>query len=63
MIHISSEEKVNNNARINSKKQHYSSETAAYANIERTIPDSQVTVPSEYDVDNAKDWVDNGNML
>lgn len=63
MKHISSEEKVNNNARLDSKKQHYSAETAPFANIEETMPESKVTIPSEYDVGNAKEWVDNGSRL
>ena len=33
-------------------------ETAAWANIESTIPVSKVTLPSEEQVNNAKDHVD-----
>ncbi|WP_084284611.1 CDIF630_02480 family spore surface protein [Clostridium lundense] len=32
--------------------------TAAWANIESTKPQSQVTVPSETETFNAKEWVD-----
>lgn len=33
-------------------------ETAAWANIESTQNISQVTIPSEFEVFEAKDWVD-----
>lgn len=33
-------------------------ETAAWANIEETKPVSNVTIPSENETQNAKDWVD-----
>jgi hypothetical protein len=33
-------------------------ETAAWANIEETKPVSNVTIPSESETRNAKDWVD-----
>lgn len=33
-------------------------ETAAWANIQETKPVSRVTVPSEREVRNAKEWVD-----
>jgi hypothetical protein len=33
-------------------------DTAAWANIEKTKPDSQVTIPSEVQVRNAKEHVD-----
>jgi hypothetical protein len=32
--------------------------TAAWANIERKKPKSNVTIPSEIEVRNAKEWVD-----
>ena len=32
--------------------------TYALANVERTEPDSKVTLPPEEDVKSAKDWVD-----
>ena len=34
-------------------------ETAAWANIEKTKPISKVTIPSNTETRNAKDWVDN----
>ena len=33
-------------------------DTAAWANIEKTKSISQVTIPSELQIDNAKDYVD-----
>lgn len=33
-------------------------DTAAWANISKTLPVSNVTVPSEKEVMNAKEWVD-----
>jgi hypothetical protein len=33
-------------------------DTAAWANIESTKPDSNVTVPSEIQIRNNKEWVD-----
>lgn len=33
-------------------------ETAAWANIEGVKPVSNVTIPSEFDVDEAKKWVE-----
>jgi len=33
-------------------------DTAAWANIKETKPVSRVTIPSEIDVRNAKEWVD-----
>ncbi|MEA4827223.1 CDIF630_02480 family spore surface protein [Clostridium sp. JNZ J1-5] len=33
-------------------------ETAAWANISEVKPVSQVTIPSEFDVSEAKDWVE-----
>lgn len=32
--------------------------TAAIANTEKVIKDSQVTIPTEIEVENAKNWVD-----
>lgn len=37
--------------------------TAAWANVDNIIPESQVTQPSLEDVINAKEWVDNGSKL
>ena len=32
--------------------------TAAWANVSRKQPVSKVTIPSDFQVENAKDWVD-----
>lgn len=54
----------------NKKKQRFmalpieSHETAAWINSSKDMkPLSQVVIPTEYDVQNAKEWVDNGSRL
>ncbi|BCJ95561.1 hypothetical protein acsn021_31300 [Anaerocolumna cellulosilytica] len=37
--------------------------TAAWANAEKVLDGSQVAIPAEYDVEKAKNWVDNGSKL
>jgi hypothetical protein len=37
--------------------------TAAWANAERLNDGSNVAIPAEYDVEKAKNWVDNGSKL
>ena len=37
--------------------------TAAWANSEQVIEQSLVSIPAEYDVEKAKNWVDNGSQL
>ena len=37
--------------------------TAAWANIEQMDQDSKVSIPSEYEIEKAKNWVDNGSKL
>lgn len=37
--------------------------TAAWANEEKSVNDSKVSIPSEYEVGKAKNWVDNGSQL
>jgi hypothetical protein len=37
--------------------------TAAWANMEQILKDSNVSVPSEYEIEKAKNWVDNGSKL
>lgn len=37
--------------------------TAAWANSEQVIKKSLVSIPAEYDVEKAKNWVDNGSQL
>lgn len=40
-----------------------SNETAAICDIEYTITEANVGIPSEQAVEDAKDWVDNGSRL
>ncbi len=37
--------------------------TAAWANIKKTQEDTNVGIPDEYNVEKAKNWVDNGSKL
>lgn len=61
-------EKINttnrsNNARLHSTTPIKREDTAAWADIDRVLPHSKVSVPSETNVTNAKEWVDNGSKL
>ncbi|GAA0724517.1 hypothetical protein GCM10008905_18530 [Clostridium malenominatum] len=47
--------KVNSDTKKRPIEQH---DTAAWANVESIKPISQVTIPSEVDMHNAKEWVD-----
>ncbi|SHO51149.1 CDIF630_02480 family spore surface protein [Anaerocolumna xylanovorans] len=51
------------NKRLDKVKATNSEETAAWANEEKIIDDSNVSIPSEYEVGKAKNWVDNGSQL
>ncbi len=37
--------------------------TAAWANMDRMDENTHVNIPAEYDVEKAKNWVDNGSKL
>lgn len=37
--------------------------TAAWANSEELTETSHINIPSDYQVDKAKNWVDNGSQL
>lgn len=52
-----------NNNRLNKTSPTNKEVTAAWANIEKIQDVSQVTIPSEYEVGKAKNWVDNGSQL
>ena len=52
-----------NNIRLKETTPVNSEYTAAWADVENIIPESQVTQPSLEDVINAKEWVDNGSKL
>jgi hypothetical protein len=51
------------NKRLNKVQPTNSEETAAWANTEKKISDSKVNIPSEYEIEKAKNWVDNGSKL
>lgn len=51
------------NGRLYSYEPTNSEGTAAWSEDKRTIPISQVDIPSVANVDEAKDWVDNGSRL
>lgn len=51
------------NKRINDVRPTNNEKTAAWANMESKINESQVAIPAEYDVEKAKNWVDNGSQL
>ncbi len=53
----------NGNKRINKKYRLESEETAAWTNAVSKAPKTNVSIPSNDAVDNAKDWVDNGSRL
>ncbi len=52
-----------NNIRLNSKDPIKNEGTAAWADAERLMKETQVNVPSERNIINAKEWVDNGSRL
>lgn len=37
--------------------------TAAWSNSEQITDTSQISIPSDYEVEKAKNWVDNGSQL
>lgn len=51
------------NKRLNKINATNSEETAAWANEEKIVNNSKVSIPSEYEVEKAKNWVDNGSQL
>ena len=52
-----------NNIRLKETTPMTNEYTAAWADVDNIIPESQVTQPSIEDVINAKEWVDNGSKL
>ena len=52
-----------NNKRLKETTPMKSEYTAAWANVDNIMPESNVTQPSLEDVINAKEWVDNGSKL
>lgn len=53
----------NENKRINKKYKLESEETAAWTNAASKAPKTNVSIPDNDSVDNAKEWVDNGSRL
>ncbi len=51
------------NKRLNNVRATNKENTAAWANEENKIDESQVAIPAEYNVEKAKNWVDNGSQL
>lgn len=52
-----------NNIRLKETTPVNSEYTAAWADVDNIMSESQVTQPSLEDVINAKEWVDNGSKL
>ena len=52
-----------NNIRLKETTPVNSEYTAAWADVDNIVPESQVPQPSLEDVINAKEWVDNGSKL
>ena len=54
---------LKNNIRLKETTPVNNEYTAAWADVDNIMPESQVTQPSLEDVINAKEWVDNGSKL
>lgn len=52
-----------NNKRMKSNQPIASEGTAAWADAQNLMRDSQVNIPSEENIIHAKEWVDNGSRL
>lgn len=52
-----------NNKRLDKSDATNNEGTAAWSNSEQIKKISHVTKPAEYDVEKAKNWVDNGSQL
>ena len=52
-----------NNKRLNNTDALNNEATAAWAGVEEVMPESQVGIPSETNVVDAKDWVDDESKL
>lgn len=51
------------NQRLNHTESLHEESAAAITDAKQVMPDTQVTIPSEMNVINAKDWVDDGSQL
>ena len=52
-----------NNQRLTKHTPTNSQQTAAWSDIDKLKIESNVSIPSEESVEEAKDWVDNGSQL
>lgn len=52
-----------NNEKLKKYRPTNSESTAAWADVDKEMPNSKVTIPSLENVIEAKDWVDNGSRL
>lgn len=52
-----------NNKRIDQECATNNEGTAAWANMDKMDKDTHVNIPNEYNVEKAKNWVDNGSKL
>ena len=50
------------NKRLTKKEPSHNEGTAAWANDEKLQDRTNVTIPSDYSVSKAKNWVDNGSL-
>lgn len=51
------------NKRLKKYRSTNNESTAAWADIDKLKPESKVSIPSLSNVEEAKDWVDNGSRL
>ncbi|MGL4737836.1 MAG: CDIF630_02480 family spore surface protein [Cellulosilyticaceae bacterium] len=51
------------NQRLGNTESFHEETTAAITDAKEVLQDTQVTVPSELNIINAKDWVDDGSQL
>lgn len=52
-----------NNQRLKKHRPTNNAQTAAWADIDKLKAESKVSIPSLSNVEEAKDWVDNGSRL
>lgn len=57
------EGRIQENQRSDSSKTHLSSITEAWANEETFSDESNVSIPSQDAIEDARDWVENGSKL
>ncbi|MGL5331044.1 MAG: CDIF630_02480 family spore surface protein [Peptostreptococcaceae bacterium] len=52
-----------NNNRLTKHRPTNNAQNAAWADVDKLKPESKVSIPSLSNVEEAKDWVDNGSRL